>query len=359
MKKGLLCMVNGRGGMIISVSKKQVVVMFDGGLKTTYPMEDAEKKILVYEDFTITQHINNMEAKALDRAMEKEKSCPTPEDVVRDAGAHIHREDDDSSCRPYLTEEDFKDMSTPFDTFQAFVDFLPLDEIKVIEYSSMLDYSFTKGFVLTSENIINKINGLEPEEMAEFMTDLIKRETNINPNRCVLFIDGNSNNSYVFMCDEQKDKPEVHDDALDLLRYIMPIDTFEKLKAGEEVTEPLDNFTKRLIDIVESENIFDSTTGEDFIKSDDGKCRVSLVEPKFIYGLGEVLTMGAKKYEVDNWKLMNPDDIYRYKDACLRHLLAYLSGEYYDTESGLPHIIHSAVNLMFIQYFEDLNRGED
>jgi hypothetical protein len=187
--------------------------------------------------------------------MAEETSCPTPEDVVRDAGAHIHREDDDSSCRPYLTEEDFvgmdkakvgADTSTPFDTYQALVDFLPLSDEAIINYSSMLDYSFTKGFVLTSENIIDKINSLSPEEMAEFMTELIRKETDINPNRCKLFIDDNSNNSYIFMCDEKEDKPEAHDDMFDALSY---------MTAGEPIlvsTRSLDEVLQEAFGVEES-----------------------------------------------------------------------------------------------------------
>ena len=87
-----------------------------------------------------------------------------------------------------------------------------------------------------------------------------------------------------------------------------------------------------------------------FIKYDTGKNMVSLVEPDFILGLGKVLTHGAEKYEVDNWKLNT--DIRRYKDSALRHLYAYLEGQLLDEDSGLPHLDHLSANIMFLRHFE-------
>lgn len=87
-----------------------------------------------------------------------------------------------------------------------------------------------------------------------------------------------------------------------------------------------------------------------FLKDDAGKCMVSLVDPDFILGVGNILTFGAKKYAKNNWQLNT--DIDRYKDATLRHLYAYLGGELIDPESGNPHLDHIATNIMFLRYFE-------
>lgn len=88
-----------------------------------------------------------------------------------------------------------------------------------------------------------------------------------------------------------------------------------------------------------------------FTKYDNGKPMLSLVEKDFIFGVAEVLTFGAIKYEIDNWKQGNSDaDIRRYKDALLRHTLAYTSGELIDPESGKSHAFHAACNLMFLNY---------
>jgi len=87
-------------------------------------------------------------------------------------------------------------------------------------------------------------------------------------------------------------------------------------------------------------------------KFDGGKPMVSLVEPKFILGVAEILTFGAEKYGKNNWKEAKEDDIHRYKDALLRHLMAYNDGEKIDKESGHSHLYHIGCNLMFLDYFD-------
>jgi hypothetical protein len=87
-----------------------------------------------------------------------------------------------------------------------------------------------------------------------------------------------------------------------------------------------------------------------FMKYDNGKCRVSLVDPDFTLGVGAILTFGAQKYAANNWKLMT--ELERCKDAAYRHFLAYMSGELLDPESNLPHLDHLATNIMFLRYFE-------
>lgn len=87
-----------------------------------------------------------------------------------------------------------------------------------------------------------------------------------------------------------------------------------------------------------------------FTKHDNGKPMVSLVEPSFILGIAEVLTYGAKKYEIDNWKNATDSDIRRIKDSLLRHTFAYLSGNLLDDETGLSHAYHMACNTMFLNY---------
>lgn len=101
------------------------------------------------------------------------------------------------------------------------------------------------------------------------------------------------------------------------------------------------------------------TKSGDFIKADTDKVRMSLVEPEFVEGVAQILTFGAKKYAPGNWKLLNQNELYRYKDSALRHLYAYLKGELYDPESGMPHLDHIATNIMFLRYFEhQLTKGK-
>ena len=91
-------------------------------------------------------------------------------------------------------------------------------------------------------------------------------------------------------------------------------------------------------------------------KFDAGKPRVSLVEPDFILGVAQVLTFGADKYGSHNWKKMTPEDIDRFKDATLRHILASQKGEHHDPESGIDHLLHAATNLMFLHWASQQNR---
>jgi len=91
-------------------------------------------------------------------------------------------------------------------------------------------------------------------------------------------------------------------------------------------------------------------------KLDNDKNRLDLIDPNFISGIGEVLTFGAKKYRPNNWQtLKDPQD--RYYGAVMRHLLVWKTGELLDKESGLPHILHAACNLMFMFWFERKANG--
>jgi len=94
-----------------------------------------------------------------------------------------------------------------------------------------------------------------------------------------------------------------------------------------------------------------------FIKADMGKPMLSLIEPHFVTSLGDILTFGAQKYSIDNWKLCT--DKQRYKDALLRHTYAYLSGEILDPESGIEHTACMAFNTMALQWFDNNLKGQE
>lgn len=87
-----------------------------------------------------------------------------------------------------------------------------------------------------------------------------------------------------------------------------------------------------------------------FIKHDNGKPMISLIDPKFIEGLATVMTQGANKYGRDNWKECK--EPHRYLDALLRHTLKYWDGEKVDTESGKSHLYHIAFNAMALDYLD-------
>ena len=65
----------------------------------------------------------------------------------------------------------------------------------------------------------------------------------------------------------------------------------------------------------------------------------------------QVCEHGNKKYAPDNWRsdLGQPGFRVRYRKALLRHLLAHVLDGPLDKESGLPHLAHAGVNLMFLE----------
>ena len=82
-------------------------------------------------------------------------------------------------------------------------------------------------------------------------------------------------------------------------------------------------------------------------KADAGKLRISLVPTGIIREIARVRMYGTKKYgDPENWKKVEKE---RYKDALLRHILAYIDDpDGVDEESGLPHLSHVACNVAFL-----------
>lgn len=89
-------------------------------------------------------------------------------------------------------------------------------------------------------------------------------------------------------------------------------------------------------------------TTEKGVKLDDGKLKLGLVFGGFANGLkevGAIGTFGANKYTENGWQTV-PNGVDRYKDALLRHLFAWMSGEEFDNESGFRHLAHAAWNCL-------------
>lgn len=82
-------------------------------------------------------------------------------------------------------------------------------------------------------------------------------------------------------------------------------------------------------------------------KADTGKPRLALVPPGLIEAVGVVRTYGTQKYgDPENWRQVEP---WRYRDAMMRHLCAYLRDPCsVDEESGYPHLWHLATNVAFL-----------
>jgi hypothetical protein len=91
------------------------------------------------------------------------------------------------------------------------------------------------------------------------------------------------------------------------------------------------------------------------VKWDSGKPDYSLLPWKALDGVVRVLTYGAAKYSRDNWRRV-PQFRDRYLAASLRHITAWAGGEERDPESGIHHLAHAVVSLMYlIQTDEERN----
>ena len=82
-------------------------------------------------------------------------------------------------------------------------------------------------------------------------------------------------------------------------------------------------------------------------KFDGNKLEYGLLPPLALRAVVEILTIGAQKYERDNWKFV-PDGKRRYFDAGMRHLWDSKCGEKYDEETNKSHLAHAICNLMFL-----------
>jgi hypothetical protein len=86
------------------------------------------------------------------------------------------------------------------------------------------------------------------------------------------------------------------------------------------------------------------------IKLDQGKEDCETVLGAFsnaLIGVSAVGTFGIKKYSKNGW-LEVDDAPQRYLSAAYRHKLKRQSGELYDDESGILHILHEAWNLLAV-----------
>jgi len=86
-------------------------------------------------------------------------------------------------------------------------------------------------------------------------------------------------------------------------------------------------------------------------KADSGKPRPLLVPISLIEAVTAIREYGCQEYhDPENWRKVEAE---RYKNAAYRHWLAYLKGEKFDEESGLPHLWHLACNIAFLIEMED------
>lgn len=94
------------------------------------------------------------------------------------------------------------------------------------------------------------------------------------------------------------------------------------------------------------------------IRHNQGKLKYHLIPPNAMKKIAEVFTMGSSKYGDRNWENgMKWSNVYA---SLTRHLQEFLAGNDYDSESGLLHMAHVAVNAIFLlEYYDIYPWGDD
>ena len=133
-------------------------------------------------------------------------------------------------------------------------------------------------------------------------------------------------------------------------RLIIADDPF--IKELDKAREEIDKLIATPLDHLKQSQDPNFTGGRKF---DGGKLQYGLVPPLALRETVKVLTFGAEKYEIDNWKNV-PDSHRRYFDAAQRHLWAYKEGEITDPESGVNHLAHAICCIMFILDLDEGNK---
>jgi hypothetical protein len=93
------------------------------------------------------------------------------------------------------------------------------------------------------------------------------------------------------------------------------------------------------------------------LRYDDGKNKLDLIPPEWIWGLGQVLTQGSEKYLERNWERGMK---WSKMIGCgLRHVFKFCAGERYDLESGCHHLLHAAWNFLSLFTYDVRHIGEN
>ena len=93
------------------------------------------------------------------------------------------------------------------------------------------------------------------------------------------------------------------------------------------------------------------------MKHDKEKVRLELLSPIAINEIAKVLTFGANKYSPNNWRKGFVWS--RLLGAALRHILAFMSGQDKDPETGLSHLAHAGCCIMFLLEHEVMHKELD
>lgn len=95
------------------------------------------------------------------------------------------------------------------------------------------------------------------------------------------------------------------------------------------------------------------------IKGDAEKSPIGLIPREALEEEARALQFGAKKYGENNWRRGRGLEWSRLYDAALRHVLAFVSGEDIDPESGASHLACARASLGFLETYRQTNTGID
>lgn len=77
------------------------------------------------------------------------------------------------------------------------------------------------------------------------------------------------------------------------------------------------------------------------------KAPLTLVPPSAIIAIAEAMGNGAEKYGPYNWR-DQPVQVRTYVEAALRHLYAYLDGQWAAEDTGISHLAHAMAGLAIL-----------
>lgn len=92
-------------------------------------------------------------------------------------------------------------------------------------------------------------------------------------------------------------------------------------------------------------------------KFDAGKAQLHMCPEEAFIGMARAFEYGAKKYS--KWNFKNGIEFTRLSDSLQRHLLAFMSGEDNDPESGLPHTYHLLANAAMLEFMRVHRQEKD
>ncbi len=93
------------------------------------------------------------------------------------------------------------------------------------------------------------------------------------------------------------------------------------------------------------------------LRYNKNKVQFELVPPEWWWGIAEVMTRGAHKYEIRNWERGMKWSI---MVGCIfRHLMKFLMGERFDPETGCHHMFMVAWNACSLASYDIRGIGEN